>query len=345
MKVKIVTVHNSLNPGSFLQATSLYKAVEKLGYTVEFYDAGVRNIWKQACIESLYLCKNKKFKDIGDKFKIARIYTRLLQEYNISKSIEPTDIYILGSDEIWNVARKNMASHPVLWGKGFNLSRTISYAPSINNATEQDLLKYDFVKAALEHLKAVSVRDRHSKECIEKITDRTIYEVCDPTVLAFPEKYQEIENHCICENYILIYIYSKSVSEDEIQAVRDFSKKTGKKLIAFGAAQGWCDFNINGSPDDFLMYIKYADYVCTSTFHGTMLSIIMNKQFAVLGKKNRKVQELMKTVQIERQATKDTLENILLTEYDCAQVNKRLLELRNEGLKFIQSNLEEINNE
>ena len=47
-KVYVVTVFNSLNSGSFLQATSLYKAISGMGYDVSFLDTGARNLWKRA---------------------------------------------------------------------------------------------------------------------------------------------------------------------------------------------------------------------------------------------------------------------------------------------------------
>lgn len=343
MKVNIVTVYNSLNPGSFLQATSLYHALEEMHYDVSFYDAGIRNLWKQALIESLYLCKNRNFSKIGEKFKLARLYAEELKNYHITKTVDKEqDVFVLGSDEIWNVARENMAQYPILWGKGLNYQQTFSYAPSLNNATEDDLKKYEYVQEALEQLHAISVRDKYSCDTLSKVTGKNVTEVCDPTVLVFPKAYQQIENRCITSNYILIYIYKGSVSDEDIEAIKKFAKKENKKLVAFGATQKWCDINVNGSPHDFLMYIKYADYVCTSTFHGTMLSMIMNRQFAVLGEKNRKVQELMDSVHLERHATGETLETVLKTAYDCAQVNKRLTEMKQNGLEFLKTSIENI---
>lgn len=340
MKVKIVTVYNSLNPGSFLQATSLYQAVNSLGYNCSFFNTKSRNLRKRAFLESLYLLKKGRLKAVVEKYKTVNVYLKALSEYKIEDDIAEDDIYVLGSDEIWNVARENMAKYPVFWGQGLDYKRCLSYAPSLNNATADDLTEYNFVKEALENLSAISVRDSFSKEQLSSLTNRPVELVCDPTVLVYPDRYATVPEECELNSYILVYIYANSgITQKQIDEVTSFARENGKMIVAFGASVKWADKFVNGSAEDFLKYIKNADYVCTSTFHGTMLSLIFQKQFAVFGRKNRKVKELMDTMQIDRQVEDGTVETVLTTVYDYQACDGKLRNLHDYGINYLKEQI------
>ena len=342
-KVHIVTVYNSLNPGSFLQATSLYKAVEKLGYDVAFYKIGARSLYKSAFIESIYMLKKGDIKSMLSKFKMAALFTKELKNYNISTTFDKdNDLFVLGSDEIWNVARKNMADYPIFWGEGLPQERCVAYAPSLNNATEEHIKKLPFVLNAMEKLHSISVRDTYSLETLKTVTNRDIAEVCDPTLLLTKEEHEKVTKECAHKDYIFVYVYAKAVSEADIKAIQEFAKAKGKKLIAFGSAHKWCDENVFGTAYDFMSYINNADYVCTSTFHGTIFSIIFQKQFAVLGNKNRKVAELLNAIGIDRHASSNTLQQVLGTEYNKSDVLEKQDALRKASLAYLKDALDSI---
>lgn len=344
MKIRIVTVYNSLNAGSFFQATFLYKTLQNMGYEVSFLKTGARSLSKQAFRETLSLCKHFDIKGAIEKIKTAQNFSRMLKEYNISEEYDKNkDVFILGSDEIWNVNRACMSKYPIFWGDGLNYERCISYAPSINKATLDELKRYNFVSESLQKIHALSVRDKYSREVLEQMTNRTIEEVCDPTVLVYPEAYSDIVNNCKYSDYILIYAYYNAFSNEEVKAIEAFAKKHNKKIVAFGMTQRWCDYNVYGSPEEFLMYIKYADYICTCTFHGTMLSLIFQKQFAVMGtKKPIKVQELMDSMRLNRFTTAAELENKLLEQYDYHKCDNQLKEWKERALVYLHNSIDSL---
>ena len=86
-KVYVITVYNSLNSGSFLQATSLYRAISEIGYEVAFIDTGARNPWKQAAKEFVFMIKKGNFKAAFFKFKQAKLLSGELKKYNIYQFI------------------------------------------------------------------------------------------------------------------------------------------------------------------------------------------------------------------------------------------------------------------
>lgn len=346
-KVYVVTVFNSLNSGSFLQATSLYKAISGLGYDVSFLDTGARNLYKQASVEFGYMIKNRNIKAAFDKFKQARMLTNELKKYNVVKLADLVDtqdsIYVLGSDEIWNVARKDMANFPIFWGKGLPLERCISYAPSLNIAKPEHVKKYDFVKEAMDNLLAVSVRDHYSHEVLNEVTDREIEEVCDPTLLLTEDSYYKLKSPSKLSNYILVYIYAKGFKDEDIEELKKFAKEKKKKLVAFGSNFGWCDLNVNGAPWDFLSYIEGADYVCTGTFHGTLFASLFRKRFVVISKKNKKVTELLNRFGLsDRIADYTNMRQVFETEYDSDKLTATIAQMRESGLGYLKKNIERI---
>lgn len=346
-KLYVVTVFNSLNSGSFLQATSLYKAITGMGYDVSFLDTGARNLWKQASVEFVYMIKNRNVKAAFDKFKQAKKLSDELKKYDVVKVEDlvdtPESVYVLGSDEIWNVARKDMANFPIFWGIGLPLERCISYAPSINIAKEEHVRKYDFVKEALEHLFAVSVRDHYSYETLKKITDREITEVCDPTLLLKEDSYYSLKSSQKLNNYILVYIYAKLFKDEDIQELRRFAKDKNKKLVAFGSNFSWCDVNVNGAPWDFLSYIEGADYVCTGTFHGTLFSALFRKNFVVVGKNSKKVNDLLDKFGLsDRKVDVTSMRQTFENNYDKDKLTNTISLMRESGLKFLKENIDKI---
>ena len=346
-KVYVVTVFNSLNSGSFLQATSLYKAISAMGYDVAFLDTGARNLWKRAGLEAVFMLKKLNCKAAVGKFVQAKKLTDELKNYKVVKlknlKDTPESVYVLGSDEIWNVARADMAKYPIFWGIGLPLERCISYAPSINISKEEHVKKYDFVKESLEHLFAISVRDHHSYETLKTVTDRDIAEVCDPTLLLKEESYYSLKSSKKLDNYILVYIYAKLFKDEDIQELKRFAREKNKKLVAFGSNFSWCDINVNGAPWDFLSYIEGADYVCTGTFHGTLFSSLFRKNFVVVGGNNRKVNELLDKFELsDRKVNAANMRQVFEKGYDRDALTAKIASMREAGLDYLKDNIDKI---
>lgn len=346
-KVYIVTVFNSMNSGSFLQATSLYRAVESLGYDVAFLDVGARNLLSQALLEASFMLKKLDFKSAGCKFKMASVLKKELKAFKIEKLTDDIKndeeaVFVLGSDEIWNIARKNMAAYPVFWGEGLNKKHCISYAPSLNNAKEEDLLKYSFTKDSIEKLAFVSARDKYSVDTLEKAFGRKIVQVCDPTLL-MPMSYYESKLSLIKEkDYILVYAYSSAITDRDISGMKEFAKRHNKKLVAFGSNFKWADINVSGSPWDFLSYFYHADYVFTSTFHGTLFSSLFSKNYVVLGDKNKKVGELLDTFGLDRKADSEAFEAVFEKSYDKEKLTATIEDISMIGRKYLSDSINSI---
>ena len=92
-------------------------------------------------------------------------------------------------------------------------------------------------------------------------------------------------------------------------------------------------------PADFLAYIKNAEMVITNSFHGTVFSVIYRRPFYSVYKKNGRVDNLLKFLQISEKHVSSAEEIDEITEIDYEDVHKRLAEYRESSLQFLRENL------
>lgn len=339
--IKIITVYNSLNPGSYFQALALYKSIQKEKKDVAFLYTNTRNPVKEAIKKALKLLKKKKIKHAYKQLVMGFKYKKSLKNIKTSRKIKADDIYILGSDEIWNIKRKEMAQYPIFWGTGLKQERCICYAPSINDAPIAEFKKYNYIKDALEKIYLLSTRDAYSKKVLEELSNRKIEELDDPTILLEQEFYKKIESKKMFDNYIFVYIAPQKINKEEIKTIVDYAKKSNKKIISYNIYHQWCDEVVYGYPEDFLSLIHNADCVFTSTFHGTMFSIIYNKKFIVFGE-NNKVIEVLRKLNIKNQFTNnynESIDKILQKNFHYDKVNKYIEKSRKKSVDYLKENI------
>ena len=86
-----------------------------------------------------------------------------------------------------------------------------------------------------------------------------------------------------------------------MQKIRNFAAREKLKIIATGSVCGWADENPLPSPFEWLSLIRYSRYVITSTFHGTVFSIQLNKQFITIETTSGKVKSVLEELNLTNQ--------------------------------------------
>ena len=172
--------------------------------------------------------------------------------------------------------------------------------------------------------------------------NRKSYINLDPVLIADYSKFIKNERP-IKENYIIIYAYPKRFTKEEQKYIKLFARKHNKKIISLGFYQEIADYNLPISPFDVFTYFKYADYVITDTFHGTIFSIKVNTKFCTIVRKSKlnKLSYLLKTLEQEDRMVRK-LEDIE-TLYD-KKINyeKTNLIIKNEtekSIHYLQENI------
>ena len=133
-----------------------------------------------------------------------------------------------------------------------------------------------------------------------------------------------------------------TVDAKERGAVEHLAKVSGKKLITVGCRNRWCDEMVYANPFEFIGYVKAADYVVTSQFHGVMFSLIFNKKFVVFSQGKGKVIDAIKTFELEDREVTDKKDLLKILEHDMnyGRINEKIKEKRKESIDWLQSTLE-----
>lgn len=343
MKIGIITVHDSANFGSYLQAFALKTTLEEMGHDVEFIRTRTRKEAKKVFMGS------KK-----NLIQYVKSYTTNLEKYNIfvedindlpeinEEEVNPTtiDLIIIGSDELWNV-RKKVFTRPCFYGMNQKNISKITYAVSIGQAILEDFKKYSNLVQGIKEIDSILVRDTISKNVIEELTQKQIAIVCDPTFLIDLEKFEKPYQNPVKQDYILIYSYNFTKKQEK--NIKKFAKENNLAIVSVCLKHNWSDFHINCSPKEFCQVIKEAKYVVTTTFHGTIFSILNKKQFICMPVSPKTQDVLNRTDMKEALYTGDSYEefkHILQKKLDFEQAERRIEQMRRDSRNILQTTIE-----
>lgn len=359
MRIGILSMQRVINYGSFLQAYALKKTLENLNHEVFFVDirSTPNKKYKYSKIESLIM----NLKRI-DKYIIKRIqHKKYIKEryYKFITCWQPSigitspirekdcDMIVIGSDEVFNCCQQSK------WGLSLQLFGdmevpSLTYAASCGNTTYRDVKKRGIntdIERVLKKLYAISVRDDNSREFVYELIKKVPQKHLDPVLIY--DWTNEVKSKNEYKNYILIYAYDNRINDEkEIKEIKRFAKKYKKTLISFGVYQRWCHKNILCSPFELISYFDDADYVITDTFHGTVLSIKRNKQFATIIRdtNKNKIRDLLSQFALENREITNVkeLDSIISRAIDYGRINKILEDEQKRAVMYFKSNLVKI---
>jgi len=346
MKICIVTIYNSMNYGAFLQAYVLYNVMKEIGHEVAFLDIGARKPFKTTIKSILKKIIFFRFKKSFFEIKKYWVFKKYIQYCDLCKndinSMNNQDVFVFGSDEIWNISRSEINKYPILFGVGIPDSYFVSYAPSINKTTLDEVRSNQNFLNALQRFAKISVRDKHSRKILSLITKKPVEYVADPIFLYNVRQYEAIEEKISKIGYILVYGYPNRFTSKNINEIIEYAKSKNLTLISVGNYFDWCDKNIAASPFEFLSYVRNARCVITNTYHGTIFSIRYCKQFASYASTQIKVMDILENLELKKQIVSEscTLENVLSTNINYIKVQEKLNSYIENSYKYIYSFLE-----
>lgn len=224
MKIGILSMQRIDNHGSFLQSYALKSVLNGLGHEVFFLDIKKGDILVSELEDEYHSGKRRytvseffgrlsaKIKDKKQK-KIFREEQRNLlhlgEEYNCD---EKCDAAIIGSDEVFNSATNTQWGLTTqLFGDIPNAGKVITYAASCGGTTYESIPEqyHERIGNALNHLERLSVRDKNTKNFVEKYWKNAVYEHLDPVFIYDFQK--EIKAPEISFPYVLIYSYHNRI--------------------------------------------------------------------------------------------------------------------------------------
>lgn len=367
MKINTITCHRVYNHGAALQAWALATFLKQQGHEVNIIDYrpyylrghfqwSVNNPrFDKPIIKWLYLlakypgwrkslARKAAFDAFDNKF-IAPLVTKYcyLSSEELKQNPPDADVYIAGSDQIWNTMFKNGTDPSFYLDFGSERTKRLSYAASfttqkLRNGTE------DFVKSKISYLDGISVRESSGVKLLKSMGYNSVM-VCDPVFLIDSNTWisKVATNDGEGERYVVVYDFECSI---EVQKIAErVAKLKGLKIYSIGPyALKYTSHNyINYGPDTFVALIKNATCVISNSFHATAFSLIFNRDMFVVKRAdglNVRMQDLLTRYGMaDRLVDSNTSVDVLMSCIDYDKVNKILIKEIKDSKEWLVKNL------
>lgn len=350
LKVGILTFHSGFNHGAFMQAYCMQTYLISQG--CDAFIINYINPWTHFK-ELLHFLVIRDLRRIPYNFlKILRFtYASVvhLKKYPLIPIFQKSlltlissrfDLILLGSDVIWD--KSNSTHDDVFFGLNLRPSKFIfSYAPSIgamNSTSKDDKFKFDNVLF-------ISCRDHSTKKYILDSTSRNAQLVCDPTLLLnfkykphkpihLPRKYHR--------KYILLYAYY--IPQSICRLIKKFALENNFSIVCIGYYHSFSDVDKTDiGPFLWASYFQHASYVITSTYHGTIFSIINKVNFVtfVSSASQNKVNSLLSILNLQDRiinaSNTDECIDVLNSNINWDSATRHLNQYRENSFSYLRS--------
>jgi polysaccharide pyruvyl transferase WcaK-like protein len=362
MRIAIITFHNTLNFGATLQCTALNRVLSQMGHEVcvinylPWYVLEKKSAFKEiksirssankikALIKGMmYLTyankvikKNRKYESfINSNIVLTRKYSNVGE---LRTNPPPADLFICGSDQIWN---------PALTGNKLDKAFFLDFTdkPKVSYGASVGELDIESQKEELHNLlcdyQRISVREQTTAARLSAALNLDVTTVLDCTLLLNKEEYYRFEaDYPISEAYLLLYNVQNSPTA--VSIARRIAREKGLGIVdispnPFAKLKGARKI-IDIGPGEFLTLFHNAEFVVTNSFHGTVFSIIYERQFIVIPHSTRasRVTDLLETLELtDRIALEPGYVEVAPVDY--GRVNRKLNVARANSFRFLSS--------
>lgn len=303
--VRTITCHDVYNVGAGLQAYALVTYLKGQGYDAQILDYKPEYLTRHY---RLNVVSNPRF----DKPVVRQLYllaklpgrlkalkSRKKQEFDafrrqylpvtersfssneeLRASSPAADAYIAGSDQIWNPLFPN-GKDPAFYLDFVREGKKISYAASFA-VQELPQEMREIVHQRLSSFDAISVREASGARILDRLGIPGV-QVCDPVFLLAQSAWLElIGGSPNAEDDIFVYDFDDSPLIAQIV----HQIKAEKKLPALSYfSRSYADRTDESGPVQFLRNIAASTVVLSNSFHATAFSLILHKEFFVVGRK------------------------------------------------------------
>lgn len=377
MKIAILTQPLNHNYGGLLQAFAIQKALKKyFNYsdvtTIDIYYGhskfseikmfikkvlkvvffGYKKLRKnnlteedfQKVIINMTAFKNKYISLSSKRYTKANI--RLLKNLNF-------DAYIVGSDQVWRPKYSPNILSFFLDFVGDKTSKKISYAASFGvDSLEYKKRLLKKCSKFLNDFDAISVREKGAINlCKNSFNVNDVKLVLDPTLLLEIDDYKNILNkeNLISTKQIMYYVLDEEFSKPEVEyEISNFLNMPLKKIMPQSFVKEKdlkiSDKHIYPPVEEWLEGFISSEFIVTDSFHGTIFSILFNKQFITVGNKERgmsRFESIISLFGLEDRLVlnKKDLKKTLNKKINYDLVNTKLEKWREHSLLFLKNSL------
>ena len=236
--------------------------------------------------------ENKRFSRFFSDFKKDHIvqspllYTSYEQ---LQKQPPEADIYIVGSDQVWNFYGKAVTEcgariNAFFLNFGQSTVKRIAYAASWGASVLSD----DFIteiSPLLQRFNFVSVRERSGIDICAQCGVNDVCIMPDPVFLLPAEHYRKLYTvasvSSMNKRYVLLYMLN-NLCELSLPAVYQWAAER-QLAVEYVTGNGVIDSYAKNfaSIPEWLSLVDNAEYIITNSFHCCVFSVIFDKRFAV----------------------------------------------------------------
>lgn len=300
-RIAVITLHRATNFGSMLQtyATQLY--LEKLGHQVEIIDFVPQGLsFRQALFPAnseaslirkavrlipAFLCNSIQFA-VVHRFVRRYIHVtpvRYSRYSDILRSIPKADIYLSGSDQVWNTQNNNHKEDIQAYYLNFVPDGyiKIAYAGSFGKTklSEEEATE---ISHYLKRYWAIGVREDSALDLLKKLGIPNGMHVLDPTFLIEPEEWLKFLGNRRPPKPGYLMVYNLNRNKAISKYAREIAERKQLRIVNFADTYEFVPHAKNrlvNTAMDFINYIAHADYVITDSFHATAYSLSYSKDF------------------------------------------------------------------
>lgn len=297
MKIGVITYMQS-NYGAVLQAFSLQERLREKGADVEIVDfttdahlksrrlLSFRNsghllrdlvVFVLNLLRLPELYKRKKRTDLF-KHKYYTLTRRYATQEDFFANIPDEDIYITGSDQVFNLNSPYYAVYYLDFPK--KSFKKVAYAPSFGVESFSD--DYKKITNCVKDFDFLSCREETGSKFLSSLINQNVPTVVDPVFLHSAKFwFSYAVKPAINNDYILVY--DLNGGSPLITIAKKIKKRTNCKIICLtGRINRFYRVDkkvYSAGPAEFIGWFSQAKYVVTDSFHGTAFSIIFSKEF------------------------------------------------------------------
>lgn len=353
-RIGLITIHDTLNYGSLLQAFSLYRAIEELGLSVELIDYKCEAIVNREKTYPLkeclsvrglydYFTKHKSFsKRYDNMWNFMRKNMVISKAYNkstISEANNEYDTFVVGSDIVWGMP---VTGHDFTYMLDFaqDKKKKVAFSPSIGTPWTSE--EKETIGRLLKRFDFISTREELGAEWVMELTNQKTEVTCDPTMLWNRQFWEKLADDSIVPQKPYILVYMTTSDKKNIRDAIAYGKKCNMPVY-------YLNFNRpekgihNISPmtvGAWIALFKNADTVFSASYHGLVFSLYFGKKLFYYNRGNKaRMKSFGEELKIQhREGTDENLKNDIPIDYD-GWVNKKLEEKRTYSWKILKERL------
>ena len=299
----------------------------------------LKSVLREFMLLPTRFCRRKGFDSfIHNYLSLSRevIGTQIPNEY---------DVYVVGSDQIWNRAITDGYDNVFFCDFQFEKKgrKYISYAASTEQASmaESDISVFE---DRLSVFDAVSVREDAFVDYLSRSSKHNIYKVIDPTLLHGKLFWDQLLSPSDSQKDYIV-LYQARYNRELVHKAREIADRMHCQLIEMSA---WTlpisritKKGMKASPLEFINYIKNAKLVLSTSFHGTAFSVIFEVPFYYVSLSDgwdiRAISLLQDINLVDRMVTLETLQTTkIIASCDFSRTNELIEVLRQKSIAFLK---------